>query len=273
MQQTSTPSDGLASVLEWASRQSAWWHDSGNLNIAVLRRIAREAERVGARRTAETGCGLSTVVLSAIVEKHLCFTVDVGDSLQKVRAAPPLNAGAVEFVIGPAQRTVGAFPFQEPLDLVLIDGPHGFPFPYLEYYHFYPHIRPGGVLVVDDIHIPTLRQMYDVLRDDEMWRHLGDELTTAFFERTDAPTFDPTGDGWERQRFNLRHFPDIRFLEIFCPGWRERVGPPPEIGPADFSSAGSELAALKAENEALRASTSWRITGPLRAAARLLKRG
>ena len=29
---------------------------------------------------------------------------------------------------------------------------------------------------------------------------------TAFFRRTSAPTFNPTGDGWERQRYNERAF-------------------------------------------------------------------
>lgn len=266
------PAGGLARALDWASQQPAWWHDSGNLNIAVLKRIAGEAERIDARRTAETGCGLSTVILSSIAERHLCFTVDLGDSLAKVRAAPPLNAEAVEFVVGPAQHTVGTYPFEGALDLALIDGPHGFPFPQLEYYHFYPRIRPGGLLVVDDIHIPIIRQMYDVLRDDAMWRHLGDELTTAFFERTNAPTFDPTGDGWEKQRFNQRHFPDPSLLDTHVPGWRERLGAAPGML-LGGGSAGPEpeAAQLRAEIAALRGSTSWRITAPLRAVAGLLR--
>ena len=267
-------SGGVARALDWASRQPAWWHESGTLNVAVLRRLAAEAERINARVTAETGCGLSTIVFSAIADRHLCFTTDEGASLAKVRAAPLLDAGRVEFVIGPAQKTLVGHPLEGSLDLVLIDGPHAFPFPQMEYYHFYPRIRAGGVLVVDDIHIPTIRQMYDVLRDDEMWLHLGDEMTTAFFERTDAPSFDPTGDGWERQRFNQRHFPDPALLDAHVPGWRDRLGPPPCPSAAgDATGAGplrDRVHELQAEVAALRASTSWRITAPLRALGRLL---
>ena len=34
---------------------------------------------------------------------------------------------------------------------VLIDGPHGYPFPEIEYFYFYPRLKPGALLVVDDI--------------------------------------------------------------------------------------------------------------------------
>jgi hypothetical protein len=128
--------------------------------------------------------------------------------------------------------------------------------------------------VVDDIHIPTVRQLYDVLRDDKMWTHVEDVLTTAFFERTDAPVFDPFGDGWERQQFNQRHFAYPEAMDTYAPGWRASMPPPPGLllGQEPPTTAAppntalqAELARLRSENEALRASTSWRITAPLRA--------
>jgi predicted O-methyltransferase YrrM len=263
-----------AQALEWASGQPAWWHDSGNLNIRVLEAIAKHAQRIGLKDSAETGCGLSTVVLSTIADHHTCFTISAGNSLEKVRAVPHLQEAQVNFVIGPSQQTLPTFTFERPLDLVLIDGPHGFPFAHLEYYFFYPRVRSGGVLVVDDIHIPTVRQLYDVLRDDKMWTHVEDVLTTAFFERTDAPVFDPFGDGWERQQFNQRHFAYPEAMDTYAPGWRAGMPPPPGLllgqeppttdAPPN-TALQAELARLRSENEALRASTSWRITAPLRA--------
>ncbi len=175
-----------------------------------------------------------------------------------------------------------------PLDLVLIDGPHGFPFAQMEYFHFYQKIRKGGVLVVDDIHIPTIRQMYDFLRDDKMWTHMEDVMTTAFFQRTDAPMFDPFGDGWERQQFNQRHFDDSASMDIYCPGWRDSMPPPPGplLGAASAAEAEgtpsapvganealhAEIARLRSENAALTSSTSWRITAPLRSLLSTVRR-
>lgn len=32
-------------------------------------------------------------------------------------------------------------------------------------------------------------------------------VATAFFRRTSAPAFSPTGDGWWLHEFNRKHFP------------------------------------------------------------------
>jgi hypothetical protein len=130
--------------------------------------------------------------------------------------------------------------------------------------------------------------MYDFLRDDKMWTHIEDTLTTAFFQRTDAPTFDPYGDGWERQQFNQRHFPDAMSMDTYCPSWRETMPAPPGplLGSASIAGhAGAsatvdqvtdavraETARLRAENVALISSTSWRITAPLRALSSMIRR-
>jgi hypothetical protein len=97
--------------------------------------------------------------------------------------------------------------FTEPLQLVFIDGPHGFPFPDMEYWKLYPHIEPGGLLVLDDIHIPTIRHLFNFLREDAMWTLIETVGKTAFFERTNAPTFSPVEDGWWLQNYNTRRFP------------------------------------------------------------------
>jgi len=208
-------SKSIASLeaLEWAKAQPAWWHDSGNLGVPVLERLCHHNQRIGARYSAETGCGLSTIILSALVERHLCFTVATGNSLSHVQAAPHLHKENVSFVIGPSQLTLPKFSFSHPLDSVLIDGGHGFPFAQLDYYYFYPQIRRGGLLIVDDIHIPVVNQLYEVLKEDAMWKHLENVVYTAFFERTDAPLFDPHADNWWLQGFNKKHFKNREALQ------------------------------------------------------------
>ncbi len=195
------------------------WHANGSLNLAVIDGLFQCAD--GAVDTAETGCGKSTLALSHASRRHVVFACDVppgedpeAHSLNKVRNSDLLKEGVCEFVIGSTQQTLPAFRFDRDFDLVLLDGPHGYPFPDLEYYYFYPHIKAGGWFVVDDIHIPSVANMMDVLREDAMFSLERVVRTTAFFRRTEAPMFPPLADGWWEQGYNMRHGVAIRHV-----GW------------------------------------------------------
>jgi hypothetical protein len=193
-----------------AARMPADWHGAGSLTGPVLSAIARHASARRVGRSVETGTGKSTLVLSHCSDAHTVFAQDdrgFGDSLQRVQECPLLRRDHVRFVVGPTQKTLAGHAFEGPIDLAMLDGPHGYPFPELEYYFIYPHLAPGALLVVDDIHIPTVFNMFAFLREDAMYRLLEVVQTTAFFERTDAPLFDPYADGWWLQKFNEKRFP------------------------------------------------------------------
>jgi hypothetical protein len=96
------------------------------------------------------------------------------------------------------------------LQLALIDGPHGYPFPDMEYYYLYPHLDEGALLIIDDIHIATIGHLFDFLKEDEMFRLIEVVDKTAFFERTAAPIFDPYQDGWWMQNYNTRRFSQMK---------------------------------------------------------------
>jgi hypothetical protein len=117
---------------------------------------------------------------------------------------PATRSDRLDLVFGPTQLTLPRHDDHSRYDLVLIDGPHGFPFPELEYYYFYPHLKTDGLLVVDDIHIPTISRLADFLSEDQMFEKVEFVGSTAIFRRTDAPVFDPLGDGWWLQAFNRR---------------------------------------------------------------------
>ncbi len=135
---------------------------------------------------------------------HTVFALDEGDSLSSVRRSALLRPDIVTFIEGPSQRTLPRHHFPEKLQLALIDGPHAYPFPDLEYYFLYPHLDPGALLILDDIQIRSIHNLFDFLRSDAMFRLDEVVQSTAFFTRTDAPAFDPTGDGWQQQGYNSR---------------------------------------------------------------------
>ena len=141
-----------------------------------------------------------------------------------------LTQGIVDFVVGPTQSTLPGIRLPS-LDLVFLDGPHAYPFPQLEYYYFYPHVRAGGMLIVDDIQIPSVRQLFRFLRRDRMWYLNAVVARTAFFTRTHAPTLDPLGDSWNLQGYNdYRRLSAVIWLKEHAPEqvkslWRLMRGP------------------------------------------------
>jgi predicted O-methyltransferase YrrM len=206
-------SEDLRSVVRQISALPADWHGSGTVDGRVIDALGRNLEG-GVGRSIETGTGRTTLLFSHLSRNHTVFTVDDagdGDSLRAVRTSPLLDAHTVSFVLGRTQETLRAYGFDAPLQLAYLDGPHGYPFPELEYWAVYPHIEAGGLLVIDDVHLRTVHNMFRFLRDDDMWDLVEVVGNTAFFRRTDAPTVDPFGDGWwlqgHNKKFTFAHLP------------------------------------------------------------------
>lgn len=191
-------------------------HSAGTFAARTLEAIADAARQKEIGHSAETGSGVSTLLFSHLSKQHTVFAVDEGSgSIRNIQRSPLLGSRVVTFVEGPTQRTLPRYEFTERLQLVLIDGPHGYPFPDLEYYFLYPHLEPGGLLILDDIQIRTVHHLFEFLRKDAMFQLDRVVETTAFFTRTDAPTFDPFGDGWWEQKYNAKAL--LRY------SWKERI--------------------------------------------------
>jgi hypothetical protein len=200
---------------EWENGEPAS-HAAGAFSTDTLARI-EELLPKSMLRTAETGCGKSTILFSNISSSHTVFAYDdthqPDSSVAFYRDCPVTRSEVVTNVFGPTQRTLRTFKHEGDYDCVLIDGPHGWPFPEFEYLMFFPSIRPGGFLLLDDCAIPTIGRMADVLAEDPMWDLV--EIVgsnTSVFKRTDVETFNPEGDGWWEQPFNRRRVSSKRAI-------------------------------------------------------------
>jgi hypothetical protein len=161
----------------------------------------------------ETGCGKSTVMFSNLASQHFVFTYDDRESPESsvamVQSDPEFQAANTIFVYGPTQRTLPGYKFSEGLmfDVILIDGPHGYPFPDLEYALLYDRLKPGGILIVDDVHIASIGAMYDLLREDRMYEEIGVFSTTGLLRRSTIEGVPSDGDHWYEQNYNVSRFP------------------------------------------------------------------
>jgi hypothetical protein len=210
------------------------WHGCGSVSPNVLRAIARHAEEIGPiRHTAETGSGKTTLLFSHLSADHLVFALPESDSMWQVERSPLFRSQTTRLIPGYSQETLPRHTFHHKLQIVLLDGPHGYPFPDLEYYYFYPCIDQGGLLVLDDIKIPSIRRMYEMIKADDMFELLeivDDNM--AIFRRTAAPLLSSLGDNWWLQGYNRSYHEEISGQRPPVPAAEAQPVAPPAARPA-----------------------------------------
>jgi precorrin-6B methylase 2 len=162
----------------------------------------------------ETGCGGSTIVLSHASDLHIAFAVEGTDrTITELRNQRDLRTENVIFVEGETMDTLPDYEFRGELDLALLDGPHAYPLPQIEFAYLFPRIRLGGWLVIDDIQIPSVYELFHFLKGESCVVLEEVAVRTAFFRRTNAVGHGP--DGWTSQGMN-RH-------TILRYSWRDRL--------------------------------------------------
>jgi hypothetical protein len=187
-------------------------HRAGLVSFETIDAIDRICSGQIINWSMETGCGLTTVALSNLSKRHVVFAYDdrehESSSVAFAVGSPAYRSDVCSHIFGPTQVTIPAYRFEEPIDFALIDGPHGFPFPQLEYFHIFPHLRLNALLAIDDINIPHIWSMFACLAEDDMYE-LVDIIDgkTGFLRRTAAPAVSPIGDDWYLQRHNFMRWP------------------------------------------------------------------
>ena len=122
-------------------------------------------------RTLETGSGLSTLIFASKRSHHLCVTPfrDEADHIVSYCRQQSVATDRLSFAIGFSHYVLPILTDLGPLDLVLVDGGHGFPIPFVDWLYCAPKIRLGGVVIVDDTQIWTGGVLKDFLTSDPDW--------------------------------------------------------------------------------------------------------
>jgi hypothetical protein len=166
------------------------------------------------RSSVETGCGGSTIVLSHASNRHTAFAIEGKDrTITELVKHSDLRTENAIFVEGETKDTLPAYRFEGELDLVLLDGPHAYPLPQIEFAYLFPWIRQGGWLVVDDIQIPSVYELFDFLQKESSVLLEEVVVRTAFFRRVGAGEHGP--DGWALQGINRN--------TVWRYSWRDRL--------------------------------------------------
>jgi Methyltransferase domain len=168
-------------------------------------RLARwlDSRLVAGMSTLETGCGLSTLIFVLKRTQHTCICPDAS-LLASVKAWCDQHAVSSDNLRMVADVSEHALPMMEPmpLDLVLIDGGHGFPVPFIDWHFTAGRLKVGGLMVVDDVQLWTGAVLRDFLKAEPGW-----ELAERFLGRSVAFVKTATGDHakeWDTQPFTAR---------------------------------------------------------------------
>ena len=191
-----TAEDGL--VCNWGIQES------------FLRRLT--ALVTSSSLTLETGSGLSTVCLAIIGAEHICIS-PVEKEHHRIRrycADHNISDERIRFVPLKSEAVLPSLDLRgRKLDFVLIDGSHAFPDPIIDYYFANRHLKVGGFLAVDDIHISSVGVLHKFLITEPAYELIEiDGLKTALYRKV-AETSYPRG--WVDQNFNAK-YPDFSYL-------------------------------------------------------------
>jgi hypothetical protein len=138
--------------------------------------------------TLETGLGLSTLMLGTWARRHTCVVGSQAqvDALQAHARNRGYSLTNTRFAVGSSDQVLPSLQL-EPIDLFLIDGGHGYPMPVIDWYYGSLALRAGGVVVVDDIQLPSVDDyLVRFLREDPRWLQVaGDGKWVAFRKEGD----------------------------------------------------------------------------------------
>ena len=151
-------------------------------------------------RTLETGLGVSTVLFALWGSQHTCVVYSEAEvaACRRHMESRGISAGRITFHIGPSERVLPNLALDN-LDLVFIDGCHGFPLAAIDWFYAASMLRADGVIVLDDAQLPQVRLgLFDFLNRDPRWARTRRRRKWAAYQRRESGTL---AEEWERQPF------------------------------------------------------------------------
>ena len=120
--------------------------------------------------TLETGEGVSTILFALKGASHVCVSPNEY-SVQRIQefcATHGISTDRLTFTMTPSDIALPGLNGLE-LDLVLIDGGHGFPIPFLDWHYTARLLKVGGYMIVDDTQLWTGQVLKDFLLTEPEW--------------------------------------------------------------------------------------------------------
>ncbi len=172
--------------------------------LAFLERIVQPG-----MATLETGAGASTIVFAARGAHHEAVTPSAEEA-ERITAECGRRGISTEnltFRIGSSADVLRTWE-PRPLDLALVDGAHAFPYPALDWWFLAPHVKIGGLMLLDDAYMPPVAAVVEHVRGSKAWRM---EEPVSFRTAVARKLADEVPDGeWKGRRMTFAYLPPRR---------------------------------------------------------------
>ncbi|HEX4490321.1 MAG TPA: class I SAM-dependent methyltransferase [Acidimicrobiia bacterium] len=118
--------------------------------------------------TLETGSGLSTVIFAATGADHTCVTPSADEAARILAYCErqDVSTDALRFELGASDEVLPRLAGGPPLDVVFVDGNHGYPTPMIDWFYAASRLVPGGLLILDDIPLPAVAHLCAFIERD-----------------------------------------------------------------------------------------------------------
>ncbi len=128
----------------------------------------------------ETGMGISTAVFATKSGNHTCVSPDQGE-IERFKEYAMKNNFSIDHINFICKRSFEVWNDlkEHSWDMILIDGGHGFPTPYMDWYFFSQGLKINGYIIIDDTHLWTCKILKDFLLKEDAWK-----MVSPFSEKT-----------------------------------------------------------------------------------------
>ena|SRR5438034_6590937 len=173
----------------------------------VLHWLDRNVQR--GQRTLETGCGYSTIIFVLKGARHTVIS-PIFEEHQRIRQwceANGIDLSNLDFKLARSEELLPALDLK-PLDVVLIDGWHAFPAPFLDWFFTAKRLVVNGYLILDDTQLKAVRILRDFLETEQgRWALVARFKRTDIFRKISSDVF--VGD-WRTQPYGAKPYMGIR---------------------------------------------------------------
>ena len=163
--------------------------------------------------TIETGSGKSTFAFLTAGCNHIAISPN---KLEEERIRKYCQENNIEskfkFICGSSTEELPSLVNEiNHFDLIFIDGAHRYPFAEIDYHYTEKKLRVEGYLVLDDVHLPSVRNLFLFLKKEKNWQLETIIEHTAFFIKTSE---EVVIDDWQNQGIN-QNFKKVESFKIY----------------------------------------------------------